>query len=169
MSNPEFTAEGRAVSDFMNPDRIVIGADDPAAGALVAELHAGLGAPVVTMDVRSAEMRKLASNALLATRINFANEIATLCENTGVDAMEVLGGVGLDHRLGPHDPVREPGRGDGRCGRGGRGHGVAAAEGRRLGAGGRGDAAAGALRRTNLLDPFRKREIGFTSMSVGRP
>ncbi|MFB7608731.1 UDP-glucose dehydrogenase family protein [Streptomyces gardneri] len=102
VSNPEFTAEGRAVSDFMHPDRIVIGADDPAAGALVAELHEGIDAPVVTMDVRSAEMVKLAANALLATRISFANEIATLCENTGADVTEVLGAVGLDHRLGPH-------------------------------------------------------------------
>ncbi|MFH8626032.1 UDP-glucose dehydrogenase family protein [Streptomyces vietnamensis] len=101
VSNPEFTAEGRAVGDFMNPDRIVIGADDPAAAQLIAELHAGIDAPVVTMDVRSAEMVKLASNALLATKISFANEIASLCENTGADAMEVLGAVGLDHRLGP--------------------------------------------------------------------
>ncbi|MEU3606274.1 UDP-glucose/GDP-mannose dehydrogenase family protein [Streptomyces sp. NPDC035033] len=102
VSNPEFTAEGRAVSDFMGPDRIVVGSDDAAAAALVAELHAGIDAPVVTMDVRSAEMVKLASNALLATRISFANEIATLCENTGADATKVLGAVGLDHRLGPH-------------------------------------------------------------------
>ncbi|MFE5713440.1 UDP-glucose dehydrogenase family protein [Streptomyces sp. NPDC056501] len=101
VSNPEFTAEGRAVSDFMSPDRIVIGADDPAAAQLIAELHAGIDAPVVTMDVRSAEMVKLAANALLATKISFANEIASLCENTGADAMEVLGAVGLDHRLGP--------------------------------------------------------------------
>ncbi|MDH6577214.1 UDP-glucose/GDP-mannose dehydrogenase family protein [Kitasatospora sp. MAP5-34] len=101
-SNPEFTAEGKAVADFMKPDRIVIGADSPAAGALVEQLHAGVDSPVVAMDVRSAEMVKLASNALLATRISFANEIATLCENTGADAEEVLRAVGLDHRLGPH-------------------------------------------------------------------
>ncbi|MFG2440707.1 UDP-glucose dehydrogenase family protein [Streptomyces sp. NPDC048508] len=101
-SNPEFTAEGRAVGDFMNPDRIVIGADDPDAAAFIASLHDGIVAPVVTMDVRSAEMVKLASNALLATKISFANEIATLCENTGADAEEVLGAVGLDHRLGRH-------------------------------------------------------------------
>ncbi|MEU8793509.1 UDP-glucose/GDP-mannose dehydrogenase family protein [Streptomyces sp. NPDC048643] len=101
-SNPEFTAEGRAVGDFMNPDRIVIGADDPDAAAFIAALHDGIVAPVVTMDVRSAEMVKLASNALLATKISFANEIATLCENTGADAEEVLGAVGLDHRLGRH-------------------------------------------------------------------
>ncbi|MGG8410493.1 UDP-glucose dehydrogenase family protein [Streptomyces sp. 12297] len=101
-SNPEFTAEGRAVSDFMNPDRIVIGSDNPQAAEFVAGLHAGIDAPVVVMDVRSAEMVKLASNALLATKISFANEIATLCENTGADAGEVLGAVGLDHRLGAH-------------------------------------------------------------------
>jgi len=102
VSNPEFTAEGKAVADFMKPDRIVIGADDPMAGALVESLHAGVDGPVVGMDVRSAEMVKLASNALLATRISFANEIATLCENTGADAEEVLRAVGMDHRLGPH-------------------------------------------------------------------
>ncbi|MFD4370637.1 UDP-glucose dehydrogenase family protein [Streptomyces sp. NPDC058486] len=102
VSNPEFTAEGRAVRDFMGPDRIVVGCDDPEGAGLVAGLHAGIDAPVEVMDVRSAEMVKLASNALLATRISFANEIATLCENTGADAMKVLGAVGLDHRLGPH-------------------------------------------------------------------
>ncbi|MFB6822852.1 UDP-glucose dehydrogenase family protein [Streptomyces virginiae] len=102
VSNPEFTAEGRAVPDFMAPDRIVIGQDDDTAGALVAALHTGIDAPVATMDVKSAEMVKLASNALLATKISFANEIATLCENTGANVTEVLGAVGMDHRLGAH-------------------------------------------------------------------
>lgn len=102
VSNPEFTAEGRAIPDFMAPDRIVIGQDDAAAGALVAALHTGIDAPVATMDVKSAEMVKLASNALLATKISFANEIATLCENTGANVTEVLGAVGMDHRLGAH-------------------------------------------------------------------
>ncbi|MFE1874998.1 UDP-glucose dehydrogenase family protein [Streptomyces sp. NPDC059496] len=102
VSNPEFTAEGRAITDFMAPDRIVIGQDNDTAGALVAALHIGINAPVASMDVKSAEMVKLASNALLATKISFANEIATLCENTGADVTEVLGAVGMDHRLGAH-------------------------------------------------------------------
>ncbi|MEV1000326.1 UDP-glucose/GDP-mannose dehydrogenase family protein [Nonomuraea sp. NPDC050202] len=101
-ANPEFTAEGRAVADFMRPDRIVIGAGDEATAQLIADLHHGVEGPVVVMDVRSAEMVKLASNALLATKISFINEIATLCEKTGADVEEVARAVGLDHRLGPH-------------------------------------------------------------------
>jgi UDPglucose 6-dehydrogenase len=102
VSNPEFLAEGSAIQDFMNPDRIVIGSDDEAAGDVVEELHAGLDAPVVRMDVPSAEMVKLAANAFLATRISFINEIANVCELVGADVEEVARGVGLDHRLGPH-------------------------------------------------------------------
>ena len=102
VSNPEFLAEGSAIQDFMNPDRIVIGSDDEAAGDAVEELHAGLDAPVVRMDVPSAEMVKLAANAFLATRISFINEIANVCELVGADVEEVARGVGLDHRLGPH-------------------------------------------------------------------
>ncbi|SEG97285.1 UDPglucose 6-dehydrogenase [Nonomuraea solani] len=101
-ANPEFTAEGRAVNDFLHPDRIVIGSADEATAALIAELHEGVDGPVAVMDVRSAEMVKLASNALLATKISFINEIATLCEKTGADVEEVARAVGLDHRLGPH-------------------------------------------------------------------
>ncbi|MEV0612385.1 UDP-glucose/GDP-mannose dehydrogenase family protein [Nonomuraea sp. NPDC050404] len=101
-ANPEFTAEGRAVSDFMRPDRIVIGSSDEATATLISELHDGVDGPVVVMDVRSAEMVKLASNALLATKISFINEIATLCEKTGADVEEVAHAVGLDHRLGTH-------------------------------------------------------------------
>ena len=102
VSNPEFLAEGTAIRDFMNPDRIVIGSDDDAAGDVVEELHAGLDAPVVRMDIASAEMVKLAANAFLATRISFINEIANVCELVGADVEEVARGVGLDHRLGPH-------------------------------------------------------------------
>ncbi|MGH3081211.1 MAG: UDP-glucose dehydrogenase family protein [Gaiellaceae bacterium] len=102
VSNPEFLAEGSAIHDFMNPDRIVIGSDDDAAGDVVEELHSGVGAPVVRMDVPSAEMVKLAANAFLATRISFINEIANVCEVTGADVEEVARGIGLDHRLGPH-------------------------------------------------------------------
>ncbi|HEV8688180.1 MAG TPA: UDP-glucose/GDP-mannose dehydrogenase family protein [Gaiellaceae bacterium] len=102
VSNPEFTAEGRAVQDFLHPDRVVIGAFDAADGERVAELYAAVDGPVVQMDVPSAEMVKLASNAFLMTRISFINEIANVCEATGADVVKVAEGVGLDHRLGPH-------------------------------------------------------------------
>ncbi len=101
-SNPEFLAEGRAVRDFMEPDRIVIGAFDPADADAVAGLYAGLDAPIVRADVNSAEMIKLAANAFLMTRISFINEIANVCEATGADVVTVAEGVGLDARLGPH-------------------------------------------------------------------
>src|SRR5436305_1380354 len=102
VSNPEFTAEGTAVRDFLHPDRIVIGAFDPADGDRVEALHEGVDARVVRSDVPSAEMVKLASNAFLMTRISFINEIANVCEATGADVVQVARGVGLDHRLGPH-------------------------------------------------------------------
>jgi UDPglucose 6-dehydrogenase len=102
VSNPEFLAEGSAIHDFLNPDRIVIGSDDVAAGDVVEELHEQLDAPVVRMDIPSAEMVKLAANAFLATRISFINEIANVCEVTGADVEDVARGIGLDHRLGPH-------------------------------------------------------------------
>jgi UDPglucose 6-dehydrogenase len=102
VSNPEFTAEGTAIKDFMEPDRIVIGAFDPAHAEAVEELHAGIEAPVVRTDVASGEMVKLASNAFLATRISFVNEIANVCELVGADVTEVARGMGLDHRLGPY-------------------------------------------------------------------
>ncbi|HET7352656.1 MAG TPA: UDP-glucose/GDP-mannose dehydrogenase family protein [Gaiellaceae bacterium] len=101
-SNPEFTAEGTAVRDFMEPDRIVIGAFDEADGDAVEALHAGIDAPVVRTDVNSAEMIKLAANAFLVTRISFINEIANVCELVGADVKSVAEGIGLDHRLGPH-------------------------------------------------------------------
>ncbi len=101
-SNPEFTAEGTAVRDFMEPDRIVIGAFDGADGDAVEALHAGIDAPVVRTDVNSAEMIKLAANAFLVTRISFINEIANVCELIGADVKSVAEGIGLDHRLGPH-------------------------------------------------------------------
>ena len=102
VSNPEFLAEGSAIRDFMSPDRIVIGAEDQAAGDVVEALHENLDAPIVRMDTASAEMVKLAANAFLATRISFINEIANVCELVGADVEEVARGVGLDHRLGPH-------------------------------------------------------------------
>jgi UDPglucose 6-dehydrogenase len=102
VSNPEFLAEGTAVHDFMHPDRIVIGAFDEADGGAVQSLHGGIEAPFVRTDVASAEMIKLAANALLVTRISFINEIANVCELVGADVEEVARGIGLDHRLGPY-------------------------------------------------------------------
>jgi UDPglucose 6-dehydrogenase len=102
VSNPEFLAEGHAVRDFMNPDRIVIGAFDETHAYAVEALYSGIEAPVVHTDVASAEMIKLAANAFLSTRISFINEIANVCELVGADVHAVAEGVGLDHRLGPH-------------------------------------------------------------------
>ena len=102
VSNPEFTAEGTAVRDFLHPDRIVVGAFDEADAEAVERLHDGIEAPVVRIDVASAEMVKLASNAFLSTRISFINEIANVCELVGADVEQVAKGVGLDKRLGPH-------------------------------------------------------------------
>jgi len=100
-SNPEFTAEGTAVHDFLEPDRIVIGAFEPADGDLIEALHEGIDAPIVRCDVPSAEMVKLAANAALVTRISFINEIANVCEATGADVTTVAQGIGLDRRIGP--------------------------------------------------------------------
>jgi UDPglucose 6-dehydrogenase len=101
VSNPEFTAEGTAIRDFMEPDRIVIGAFDVADGDVIAKLHEGIEAPIVRCDVPSAEMVKLAANAALVTRISFINEIANVCEATGADVTTVAEGIGLDRRIGP--------------------------------------------------------------------
>ncbi len=101
-SNPEFLAEGRALHDFMNPDRIVIGSFIEEHGDRVAALYDGFEAPILRTSVPSAEMVKLAANAFLATRISFINEIANVCEAVGADVEDVAEGVGLDHRLGPH-------------------------------------------------------------------
>jgi UDPglucose 6-dehydrogenase len=102
VSNPEFLAEGRAVEDFMSPDRVVIGSFDEAHGDEVAALYEDFDTPIVRMSVPSAEMVKLAANAFLATRISFINEIANVSEAVGADVEDVAKGVGLDHRLGPH-------------------------------------------------------------------
>jgi UDPglucose 6-dehydrogenase len=102
VSNPEFLAEGRALRDFREPDRIVIGSFADADGDAVAALYAGIETEVVRTDVASAEMVKLASNAFLATRISFINEIANVCEVTGADVEAVAHGMGLDVRIGPH-------------------------------------------------------------------
>jgi UDPglucose 6-dehydrogenase len=102
VSNPEFLAEGRAVHDFLHPDRIVIGAFEAEDARAVEALYEGIDAQIVRTDVASAEMIKLAANAFLMTRISFINEIANVCEAVGADVVEVARGVGLDHRLGPH-------------------------------------------------------------------
>jgi UDPglucose 6-dehydrogenase len=102
VSCPEFLAEGTAVRDFMEADRVVVGAFDEAHAEAVAALHQELGAPVVQTDVPSAEMVKLAANAFLATRISFINEIANVCELVGADVEDVARGMGLDRRIGTH-------------------------------------------------------------------
>jgi UDPglucose 6-dehydrogenase len=101
VSCPEFLKEGSAVADFLHPDRVVVGDDGGWAGDAVVELYAPLQAPLVRTDVASAEMVKLASNAFLATKISFINEIANVCEETGADVVEVARGMGLDDRIGP--------------------------------------------------------------------
>ncbi len=103
VSNPEFLKEGSAVDDFMHPDRVVVGAEPVAApfADRVAALYEPLGAPIVRTDVASAEMIKLASNAFLATKISFINEIANVSEELGADVAEVARGMGLDERIGP--------------------------------------------------------------------
>ncbi|HYM54011.1 MAG TPA: nucleotide sugar dehydrogenase [Solirubrobacteraceae bacterium] len=101
VSCPEFLKEGSAVEDFLHPDRVVVGDDGDWAGDAVVELYAPLDAPLVRTDVASAEMVKLASNAFLATKISFINEIANVCEETGADVVEVARGMGLDDRIGP--------------------------------------------------------------------
>ncbi len=101
VSNPEFLREGSGVYDFMNPDRIVLGSTNPAAAHRVAELYYPLQAPIIITDLRTAEMIKYASNAFLATKISFINEIANICEALGADVTEVARGMGTDRRIGP--------------------------------------------------------------------
>ncbi|GIV96047.1 MAG: UDP-glucose 6-dehydrogenase [Herpetosiphonaceae bacterium] len=101
VSNPEFLREGSAMNDFFSPDRIVLGSRDREAAEKVAELHAPLRAPVIITDLRTAEMIKYASNAFLATKISFINEIAQICERLGADVKEVARGMGADKRIGP--------------------------------------------------------------------
>ncbi|HYH54933.1 MAG TPA: UDP-glucose/GDP-mannose dehydrogenase family protein [Solirubrobacterales bacterium] len=102
VSCPEFLKEGTAVKDFMNPDRVVVGADpgDEEAADAVSRLYQPLGGEILRTDVASAEMIKLASNAFLATKISFINEIANVCEEVGADVGQVARGMGLDERIG---------------------------------------------------------------------
>ena len=102
VSCPEFLKEGSALADFRAPDRVVVGDDGASwAGEAVCALYEPLGATIVRTDIASAEMIKLASNAFLATKISFINEIANVCEETGANVLEVARGVGLDGRIGP--------------------------------------------------------------------
>ncbi len=111
VSCPEFLREGSAVRDFFSPDRTVLGSTDKEAASKVAQLHLPLRAPIVITDLRTAEMIKYASNAFLATRISFINEIANICEALGADVKEVAQGMGYDKRIGHH--FLEPGVGYG--------------------------------------------------------
>ena len=100
VSNPEFTREGAAVYDFLNPDRVVLGSVDRAAAEAVAELYKPMRARIMITDLRTAEMIKYASNAFLAMRISFINEIASVCEKLGADVKQVASGMGMDQRIG---------------------------------------------------------------------
>ena len=102
VSNPEFLREGSGVHDFMNPDRIVLGSTSREAAEKVAELYYPPQALTIITDLRTAEMIKYASNAFLATKISFINEIASVCEALGADVKEVARGMGSDHRIAPH-------------------------------------------------------------------
>lgn len=100
--NPEFLREGSALDDFLNPDRIVIGELDKRSGDVLVELYANFNAPIIRTGLKVAEMIKYASNAFLASKVSFANEIGNVCKSLGIDVYEVMMGVGLDHRISPH-------------------------------------------------------------------
>lgn len=104
VDNPEFLREGAAVQDFMNPDRIVVGTESKKAGEVMEDIYAPLvraGRPLIITDTTSAEIIKYASNAFLATKISFINEVANFCDRAGGDVKEVARGIGLDKRIGP--------------------------------------------------------------------
>jgi UDPglucose 6-dehydrogenase len=102
VANPEFLAQGTAVADFQRPDRVVLGSADRDAASRVAELYLPLRAPIMLTDLYTAEMIKYASNAFLATKISFINEMARVCERLGADIKEVAAGMGYDHRIGKY-------------------------------------------------------------------
>jgi len=101
-SNPEFLKEGSAVQDFFHTDRIVIGVNDPKTKKTLDDLYEPFRAPIFATDIKTAEMIKYVSNAFLATKISFANEIGNLCKMNGIDTYEVFRGVGMDSRINPH-------------------------------------------------------------------
>lgn len=102
VSNPEFLREGSALSDYLHPDRIVIGSASKEAGERVQQLYADFYRPILMVDRRTAELIKYVSNGFLAVKISLINEVSDLCERVGVDVQQVSKGVGLDHRIGPH-------------------------------------------------------------------
>lgn len=111
VSHPEFLREGKAVDDFMGPDRIVVGAYDTEDADLVASLYESLETEVVITDPTSSEMIKYASNSYLAARLTFVNTLANVCEAVGADVIDVIQGMGMDHRIGPHFLQPGPGYG----------------------------------------------------------
>ncbi len=100
--NPEFLREGKAVHDFMHPDKIVVGSMDKKSGDIVATLYKGLKCEVTRTNPRTAEMIKYVNNSFLATKISFANEVGNICKKLGIDTYEVMSAVGKDFRIGPH-------------------------------------------------------------------
>jgi UDPglucose 6-dehydrogenase len=115
VSNPEFLKEGNAIQDFMRPERIIVGTDNVRTGALFKELYdpfvTTTNNPVIIMDIKSAELTKYASNAFLATKVSFINELAILCELVGADISQVREGMGTDSRIGPRFLLAGPGYG----------------------------------------------------------
>jgi UDPglucose 6-dehydrogenase len=99
--NPEFLREGKAVYDFQNPDRIVVGGDDPKAQAVIKSLYSGYSCPILEVDTKTAEMIKYVSNSFLATKISFSNEVGNICKRLGIDTYKVMEGVGMDARISP--------------------------------------------------------------------
>jgi UDPglucose 6-dehydrogenase len=109
--NPEFLREGLAVEDFRKPDRIVLGHSDPQTLGVLEKIYEEFNSPIVKTDVKTAEMIKYASNAFLATKISFINEIGNVCKKLGIDVYKVSEGMGLDHRIGPYFLRAGPGFG----------------------------------------------------------
>ena len=99
-SNPEFLREGNAVYDFMNPDRIVVGTSDEKTASIMAKLYSNFKCQIVKTDLRTSEMIKYASNAMLATKISFANEIGNVCKKLEIDVYDVMDAIGMDKRIG---------------------------------------------------------------------
>ncbi|ABD42765.1 UDP-glucose 6-dehydrogenase [Methanospirillum hungatei JF-1] len=100
--NPEFLREGRAIEDFLHPDRIVIGSSDEQAEEVLKNLYSTLNAPIISTSLTAAEMIKYTANSFLATKISFSNEIGNICKKLGIDVYDVMKGAGLDHRIGSH-------------------------------------------------------------------
>jgi UDPglucose 6-dehydrogenase len=111
VAHPEFLREGKAVDDFLHPDRIVVGSWDEADAKAVIDLYQSIDTEIVSTDPTSAEMIKYASNAYLATRLTFVNTLSNVCEAVGADILDVVQGLGLDHRIGPDFLQPGPGYG----------------------------------------------------------